>query len=46
MPTLADVLRQTGYAQDGTLATPTPTESPMTKALAEHIKSKIGRAHV
>lgn len=39
MPTLADVLRQTGYAQDGTLATPTPTESPMTKALAEHIKS-------
>ena len=39
MPTLADVLRQTGYAQDGTLATPTPVESPMTKALAEHIKS-------
>lgn len=38
MPTLADVLRQTGYAQDGTLATPTPTESPMTKVLAEHIK--------
>jgi hypothetical protein len=39
MPTLADVLRQTGYAQDGTLATPTPTESPMTNALADHIKS-------
>ena len=39
MASLADVLRQTGYAQDGTLATPTPVESPMTKVLAEHIKS-------
>ena len=38
MATLAEILRQTGYAQDGTLATPTPTESPMTKVLAEHIK--------
>jgi hypothetical protein len=38
MATLADVLRQTGYAQDGTLATPA-SESPMTKVLAEHIKS-------
>lgn len=36
MPTLADVLRQTGYAQDGTLAA--PTDSPMTKVLSEHIK--------
>lgn len=36
--TLADVLRQTGYSQDGTLAAPT-TESPMTKALSEHIKT-------
>ena len=39
MPTLADVLRQTGYSQDGTLGTPTPTESPMTKALADHLAS-------
>ena len=39
MATLADILRQTGYAQDGTLATPTLTESPMTKALADHIAS-------
>ena len=39
MPTLADILRQTGYSQDGTLATPTPVESPMTKVLAEHIQS-------
>jgi hypothetical protein len=39
MVTLADALRQTGYAQDGTLATPTPVESPMTKALADHIAS-------
>ena len=38
MATLADILRQTGYAQDGTLATPTFTDSPMTKVLAEHIK--------
>lgn len=36
--TLADVLRQTGYSQDGTLAAPA-TESPMTKALSEHIKT-------
>jgi len=39
MATLADALRQTGYAQDGTLGTPTPVNSPMTTALAEHIKS-------
>ena len=38
MATLADALRQTGYSQDGTLAAPT-TESPMTKALSEHIKT-------
>jgi len=38
MPTLADVLRQTGYAQDGTLIAPT-TNSPMTSALSEHIKT-------
>ena len=38
MATLADVLRKTGYSQDGTLAAPT-TESPMTKALSEHIKT-------
>ena len=38
MATLADVLRQTGYSQDGTLAAPA-TESPMTKALSEHIKT-------
>lgn len=38
MATLADVLRQTGYAQDGTLTAPT-TNSPMTKALSEHIKT-------
>lgn len=37
MPTLAEVLRQTGYSQDGTLAAPA-TDSPMTKALSEHIK--------
>jgi hypothetical protein len=39
MATLADILRQTGYAQGGTLATPTPTESPMTKVLTDHIAS-------
>jgi len=39
MATLADALRQTGYAQGGTLGTPTPVNSPMTTALAEHIKS-------
>lgn len=38
MATLADVLRQTGYAQDGTLAAPA-TDSPMTRALSEHIKT-------
>jgi hypothetical protein len=38
MPTLAEILRQTGYSQDGTLAAPS-TESPMTKALSEHIKT-------
>lgn len=38
MATLADVLRQTGYSQDGTLTAPA-TESPMTKALSEHIKT-------
>lgn len=39
MPTLAEILRQTGYSQDGTLATPMPTDSPMTRVLSEHIKS-------
>jgi len=39
MPTLAEILRQTGYSQNGTLATPTPIDSPMTKVLSEHIKS-------
>lgn len=39
MLTLAEILRQTGYSQDGTLATPTPVNSPMTKVLSEHIKS-------
>ena len=38
MATLADVLRQTGYSQDGALAAPA-TDSPMTKALSEHIKT-------
>lgn len=38
MAKLADILRQTGYAQDGTLVAPA-TESPMTKALSEHIKT-------
>lgn len=39
MATLADILRQTGYAQSGTLATLTPVESPMTKVLADHVAS-------
>lgn len=39
MATLADILRQTGYAQNGKLATPAPIESPMTKVLADHIAS-------
>ena len=39
MATLADILRQTGYNQGGTLATPTPVQSPMTKVLADHIAS-------
>ena len=37
MATLADILRQTGYAQNGTLAAPA-SNSPMTTALSEHIK--------
>jgi hypothetical protein len=39
MATLADILRQTGYAQGNTLATPAPVESPMTKVLADHVAS-------
>lgn len=39
MAKLADILRQTGYSQGGTLATPTPVQSPMTKVLADHIAS-------
>jgi hypothetical protein len=38
MVTLAEILRQTGYAKDGTLVAPA-TQSPMTKALSEHIKT-------
>jgi hypothetical protein len=38
MATLAEILRQTGYAQDGKLTAPA-TDSPMTKALSEHIKT-------
>jgi hypothetical protein len=38
MATLAEILRQTGYVKDGTLAAPA-TDSPMTKALSEHIKT-------
>jgi hypothetical protein len=38
MPTLADVLRQTGYSQNGELTAPA-SNSPMTAALAEHIKT-------
>lgn len=37
MPTLAEVLRQTGYSQDGAITAPA-TESPMTAALSKHIK--------
>ncbi len=37
MATLADILRQTGYAQNGTLSAPA-SNSPMTTALSEHIK--------
>ena len=39
MATLADALRQTGYAQDGTLATPTPTQYPMNDALATYLRN-------
>jgi hypothetical protein len=39
MATLADALRQTGYAQNGILGTPAPVESPMTKVLADHLAS-------
>jgi Zn-dependent peptidase ImmA (M78 family) len=39
MATLADILRQTGYAQGGALSTPAPVESPMTKAISDHIAS-------
>jgi len=38
MATLAEILRQTGYSQDGTL-TAQATNSPMTAALSEHIKT-------
>jgi len=37
MPTLAEILRQTGYSQDGALTAPA-SNSPMTKVLSEHIK--------
>jgi hypothetical protein len=39
MPTLAEVLRQTGYSQDGTLAAPASTEPTMTSILQKHIAS-------
>jgi hypothetical protein len=39
MPTLAEVLRQTGYSQDGTLAAPAPIEPTMTSILQKHIAS-------
>ena len=37
MATLADILRQTGYAQDGQLSAPTPVEPTMTSILQKHI---------
>jgi hypothetical protein len=39
MPTLAEILRQTGYSQDGTLATPASVEPTMTSILQKHIAS-------
>jgi hypothetical protein len=39
MPTLAEILRQTGYSQDGTLAAPAPIEPTMTSILQKHIAS-------
>jgi len=39
MPTLAEVLRQTGYSQDGRLAAPASTEPTMTSILQKHIAS-------
>ena len=39
MPTLAEILRQTGYSQDETLAAPTPVEPTMTSILQKHIAS-------
>lgn len=39
MATLAEILRQTGYSQDGTLAAPTPVEPTMTSILQKHITS-------
>ena len=37
MATLADILRQTGYSQDGTLAAPASVEPTMTSILQKHI---------
>jgi len=39
MATLAEILRQTGYSQDGTLAAPAPIEPTMTSILQKHIAS-------
>jgi hypothetical protein len=39
MATLAEILRQTGYSQNGTLAAPAPTEPTMTSILQKHIAS-------
>ena len=39
MATLAEILRQTGYSQDGTLAAPASTEPTMTSILQKHIAS-------
>lgn len=39
MATLAEILRQTGYSQDGTLVAPAPIEPTMTSILQKHIAS-------
>jgi len=39
MPTLAEILRQTGYSQDGELAVPASVEPTMTSILQKHIAS-------
>jgi hypothetical protein len=39
MPTLAEVLRKTGYSQGGTLNAPAPLTPTLTSILSEHIKT-------